>query len=194
VTGYQILRNGAAAASVGGSVLSYADSTLSGSSTYSYAVVAFDGAGNRSSPSSAVQVSTPAVANPSGCPPPATNAFTGCYYNNLTLSGNPVLARTDNQINFDWTTSPNPAVTPGNFSVRWQGRFDFLQGMYSITTIVSDGIRVYVDGQLIFDRWRDQPPYSFLFYNFFDAGTHLITVEYYEHTGSSTAHVSWTKN
>src|ERR1039458_5301265 len=60
------------------------------------------------------------------CPAPATGAFTGCYYDNMTLSGDPVFVRTDSQINFDWGNhSPDASLQPLNFSARWQGNFIF---------------------------------------------------------------------
>ena len=49
------------------------------------------------------------------CPNPATGAFTGCYYNNQTLSGDPVFVRTDNQIDFYWGTAPR--MPPCNRSI-----------------------------------------------------------------------------
>ena len=63
VAGYQILRNGSALASVSGYTLTYADTTVSGNSTYIYTVKAFDAAGNYSAASNSIQVITPASAN-----------------------------------------------------------------------------------------------------------------------------------
>src|SRR6266699_1444192 len=58
VTGYTVYRNGSAFATVGGSVLSYTDSTVSPSTTYTYTVDAFDAAGNHSGLSQPVTVTT----------------------------------------------------------------------------------------------------------------------------------------
>ncbi|MGH9079647.1 MAG: fibronectin type III domain-containing protein, partial [Acidimicrobiales bacterium] len=63
VTGYDVLRNGSPIATVSGSTLSFADTTVAPSTTYQYAVDARDGAGNVSPPSSPpVPVTTPAAA------------------------------------------------------------------------------------------------------------------------------------
>jgi len=59
VTGYEVYRGGALIATVG-NVTSYADSGLSPATTYSYTVRALDAAGNRSAPSDAASVITPA--------------------------------------------------------------------------------------------------------------------------------------
>lgn len=197
VTGYQVIRDGAMVASLPGNVLSYSDTGVNGNTGYMYAVRAFDAAGNYSNASNAVRVTTPAAAPTSGtCPAPATGAFTGCYYGNIDLAGVPVFVRTDNQINFDWwTTGPAGAAVPvDNFSVRWQGNFNFDEGTYTFTTISSDGVRLYIDGNIVLDRWRDQPPYGYVARRSLSAGNHLVTLEYYDHTGSRSASLSWQKN
>jgi len=58
VMGYTLYRNGAAVASVGPNTTGYADAGLSPSTTYTYRVDAFDGAGNRSTQSAAVSATT----------------------------------------------------------------------------------------------------------------------------------------
>src|ERR1035437_7557776 len=129
------------------------------------------------------------------CPAPATGAFTGCYYNNMTLSGDPVFVRTDSQINFDWGNhSPDASLQPLDFSARWQGNFMFSQGNYTFSVVTSDGMRLYVDGNLILNAWRDQSPNSYTATQTVSQGSHLIVVEYYERLGGATAQVFWQNN
>ena len=211
IAGYQVFRTGTLIANTSSATRSFTDLTASAGSTYTYVVRALDAASNTSSLSNSIQVTTPAAtytppapiptapapASPAGasCASPATNAFTGCYYNNITLSGIPSLVRVDNLINFNWgTDSPAPAVTPLNFSVRWQGYFTFQAGEYTFNTIASDGLRLYIDGELILDRWRDQPGYMYNIRRTLTPGSHLVTVEYYERTGLPLAVVTWQKN
>ena len=193
VTGYQITRNGSIIGSVPATALVWADTTVSASATFIYTVKAYDGVGNYSGPSNSVQVTTPATTPlPGACPAPAINAFTGCYYSNMTLSGNPVFVRTDNPIDFYWGNgSPDPSLQPLDFSVRWQGNFTFGQGTYTFSVITSDGMRLYVDGNLILNAWRDQPPYFYTATQTLSQGSHLVVVEYYEHLGGATAQVFW---
>ena len=193
VTGYQILRNGSAISSISASAHTYADGSVSPNSTYTYSVKAFDAAGNYSAGSNSIQVVTPFPSTPPGsCPAPATAAFTGCYYNNMTLSGNPVFVRTDPKIDFYWgNSSPDRSLPPFNFSIRWQGNFIFNQGNYLFTVITSDGMRLYVDGNVVIDRWRDQAPFVYQGSQTLSQGSHLVVVEYYEHTAGATAQVSW---
>ena len=138
--------------------MSFADTGVSPNTSYTYSVKAFDAAGNYSAASNAIQVTTPAapVSN-STCPTTAVSAFTGCYYSNIILDGAPAMVRTDSQINFDWGGNPpDRSVGRGAFSVRWQGSFEFDQGAYTFTALTSDGMRLYIDGNLVLDRWFDQ--------------------------------------
>ena len=195
IAGYQIIRNGSALTSVPGYVVAWADTGVTANTSYSYTLRTYDAAGNYSVPGNIAQVTTPAAAAaPSGCPAPAAGAFTGCYYANTGLSGDPALALTDNQINFDWWSGPPDPSLPAAFSIRWQGNFTFDQGTYTFTAVASDGIRIYIDGNVGLDRWRDQPAYMYIFNEEMNAGNHLITVEYYSETGWPTAHLSWQRN
>jgi chitodextrinase len=194
IAGYQIIRNGSVIGSVPGATLNWADRNVNANATYIYTVKADDAAGNYSGASNSLQITTPAVLSSSTCPAPAASAFTGCYYSNTTLSGDPVFIRTDPEINFYWgNSSPDRSLPPLGFSARWQGNFTFSPGTYTFTVVTSDGMRLYFDGNLIIDNWRDQPPYAFTAKPTISSGTHLITVEYYERLGGATAQVSWQK-
>ncbi len=61
VAGYTIYRDGAELTTVPGSAVVYSDNTVSASTTYNYAVDAFDVAGNHSAQSSPASVTTPAL-------------------------------------------------------------------------------------------------------------------------------------
>lgn len=194
VAGYQLIRNGYSLTFLPGNVLSYTDTSASPSTTYSYAIKAFDAAGNYSAASVGLSATTPAPPAISNCPAPAANAFAGCYFGNLTLSGSPVLLKTDNQLMFDWTAAfPGRSQYAGNFSVRWQGNFTFAQGSYAFTSIASDGMRVYIDGQNVLDAWKDQPPTMYTFNHTMTAGTHLVVVEFYNHSGWPMSYLWWQK-
>jgi hypothetical protein len=125
------------------------------------------------------------------CAAPATNAFSGCYFSDQNL-GNPVLSRTDSTINFNWgSTSPDAKVPADRFSARWQGNFNFNAGDYTFTTAADDGVKVYIDGSPVIDKWLDQPATTYTATKTLSAGTHLVKVEYYDSTGDAVAKLSW---
>lgn len=74
----------------------------------------------------------------------------GEYFNNRELKGEPTLVRTDTDVNFDWGAfSPEPSLTPQNFSARWTGKLKAPDsGKYLLGAAGNGGLRVYVDGQL----------------------------------------------
>ena len=85
-------------------------------------------------------------------------AWQGEYFNNTALSGSPAMVRQDSAINFDWNSgSPADKVTRDNFSVRWT-RSIYLDRdcLYTFNMQHDDGMRVYVDGKIIYESWYDQ--------------------------------------
>jgi beta-glucosidase len=74
----------------------------------------------------------------------------GEYFNNREMKGEPVLIRTDAEINFDWASlTPASQVVPDNFSVRWTGKLTPPEsGNYLLGAAGNGGLRVFIDGQL----------------------------------------------
>ena len=93
VTGYQIWRNGVVLTSVSGTTLAYADNSVSGFTTYTYAVDAFDAAGNHSAQSATATVTTGSAAPcqvPGVAATPASGAVVGSQVTlTATTSGCP---------------------------------------------------------------------------------------------------------
>jgi hypothetical protein len=67
VTQYRVVRNGTLAGTTNGG-LTFSDTAVSPSSSYSYTVEAVDAVGNASAPSAAVTVTTPPASGPAGAP------------------------------------------------------------------------------------------------------------------------------
>lgn len=112
-------------------------------------------------------------------PPPV--GFLAQYYNNMTLSGEPALYRTDPAIDFRWDNrSPGPGVKQERFSVRWTGQVEVAsEGDYLFSVTVAGGLRLWVDGALLLDRWYDQPPVTYTIPVRLGVGEHSLRLEYY---------------
>jgi glucose/arabinose dehydrogenase len=120
----------------------------------------------------------------------ANGTWTGTYYNNMTLSGIPVLTEDDGptlNFSYDGVTPPAPGVTPQNFSVSWSRTDTYAAGTYRFTATADDGIRVYVDGTLLIDQWVDQGATTFFDDKALSAGAHTVRVAYYNHTNGGVA-------
>ncbi|HOU42361.1 MAG TPA: PA14 domain-containing protein, partial [Promineifilum sp.] len=124
-----------------------------------------------------------------GCP---DNQYRAEYFNNRTLSGNPVVIRCESSINYDWGGGgPSNGLGNDNFSVRWTGRFNFSGGNKSFIATADDGIRIWIDGTLLIDGWRDQAPTEYRAQRSLSAGVHEVKVEYYENGGGAVARLRW---
>ena len=80
----------------------------------------------------------------------------------------------------------DPAIPSDQFSARWTKQFRVTTaGIYTFDVRSDDGVRVYVDNQLIVDSWRDQ---GFLFASGnanLAVGEHALRVEWYENAGGA---------
>lgn len=129
---------------------------------------------------------------PTPTPPPVIVDWRGEYYNNLYLSGPPVLVRNDPSINFNWGTgAAAPALPADNFSVRWSRTLPFAEGLYRFHAIIDDGLRLYIDDVLVIDDWRDGGWREVASERWLSAANHHLRIDYYEHTGSAVAQGWW---
>src|SRR5437763_10724889 len=71
---------------------------------------------------------------------------------------------------------------------------DALPISFTFTVRADDGVRVWVDGALLVDAWRDQAPTTYQHDRTLTAGDHQVKVEYYENTGGAVAQVSWAQS
>lgn len=136
--------------------------------------------------------SAPVLAQGPILPQHSDPSWAASYWNNTTLSGTPVLTRQDANINFNWSTgSPAAAVSADQFSARWTRYIDVTPSTYRFTVTSDDGIRIWIDNQLLLDKWDDHPPTTFTFDKYLGSGHHYVKVEYYENGGLAVAQLSW---
>ncbi|MFC4776267.1 NPCBM/NEW2 domain-containing protein [Paenibacillus sp. GCM10023252] len=117
----------------------------------------------------------------------------GEYYDNADLT-NSKLVRTDNKVEFDWVNgSPDPLVGSDTFSVRWTGQVQAQTSeVYTFYTNTDDGARLWVNNQLIIDKWVDQSPTEWSGSVSLAAGQKMdIKLEYYENGYGAAAKLYW---
>lgn len=127
-------------------------------------------------------------------PAPTANAFTVQFFNNTTLSGSPVLSKSDLYgWRYDWgLEAPAPGINSDFFSASWDGYFDFVDGVHRFIVAADDGTRLYIDGELVMDHWYEQAGYiHHSLYTTVTAGTHHVRLEYYEHGGNAFVRLRW---
>jgi len=116
----------------------------------------------------------------------------GEYYNSMDLSGFPALVRDDTEVNFDWGVgSPDPAVSADHFSVNWTRFVYFNTGTYTFYVTSDDGVRLWVDDDLIIDQWNDHSATTYSASKWLGDGYHSIRLAYYENTGVAVCKLWW---
>lgn len=117
----------------------------------------------------------------------------GEYYANTTMSGAPTLRRVENP-DFNWAYgSPGGGLPTDRFAVRWRGQIEGLvDGATLLQVTADDGVRLWVDGQLLIDRWRDQATSTFQASIPLRTGQRVpIMIEYYENAGGAQMQLRW---
>lgn len=105
------------------------------------------------------------------------------------------MTRQDPAINFDWGLgSPNSTVPSDNFAVYWVGNINFQNsGTYNFTAITDDGMKVWIDGKPVLEKWFDQYITTYNFSQYLTAGSHQIEVAYYEKHNTAKAVLNWSQ-
>lgn len=128
-----------------------------------------------------------------GGPTPAGD-WRGEYYSNRSLSGSPTVVRDDDAVEFDWGMgAPDSRLPVDNFSVRWTRSVELGGGRYRFTTTTDDGVRLYIDGRLVINQWKDMGRESHSTEVDLRSGMHTLRMEFYEHTGAAYARLTWDK-
>ena len=119
--------------------------------------------------------------------------LTGEYFANNTLSGEPVLVRTDERIDMRWTlSSPARGIPFDWYSVRWTGRLIAPEGVRRIGVEGNDGYRLWLDGRLLIDNWRKQSYGTRLADLVLEPGrAYDLRLEFFESTGNARVRLVW---
>ena len=130
--------------------------------------------------------------------PAATNdVWQANFYNGMTPGGTPLYTTTypGPALNLNWADkSPAAAVPVDNFSAVFSMTHVFAAGTYQWTVNSDDGFQLLVDGVVVpgLDGWIEQSADSKTYTGHvtLTAGTHTITVRYFEKGGLASLKVS----
>lgn len=115
------------------------------------------------------------------------------YFNNKDLTGTPK-TRIDNGIDFNpKQQAPDPLIPEGEKSMRWTGiLIPKKSGEYTLAVDSKDGVRLYVEGKLLIDKWivrqesRDTVKIDLVAGN-----EYRIRLEYFSSNGEALAQLRW---
>jgi beta-glucosidase len=116
------------------------------------------------------------------------------YFDNIYLTGQPVINRNDKELNFSWTlSSPDKKIAADNYSIRWTGQIRSPKaGNFKLGLDGNDGYRLYINKKLVVDQWNKQSYHTSLVNHYFEKGKKYdITVEFYEPVGNAHIRLIW---
>ena len=119
--------------------------------------------------------------------------LTGEYFGDISLS-NLVFVRTDSAIDFNWALgAPDARLAVDNYSVRWTGRIKTgAAGLYTFYTQSDDGVRLWLNGQLVINNWSDHALVENSAALQLEAGVWVnVKMEFYERGLSAVARLLW---
>lgn len=120
----------------------------------------------------------------------------GQYFNNMTMTGTAAGTRVDGPIDFQWLQAA-PGVSGVNanqFSVRWNGRLRAtVTGNYQFQTRSDDGVRLWVNGQLLIDQWNDHSATDHTSSSIYlvSGQVYTILLEFYENATDAEIRLRW---
>jgi beta-glucosidase len=117
----------------------------------------------------------------------------GEYFDNMNLSGEPVLTRIDSQVDFSFgSNSPAPGLPEDQFSIRWTGKIIPPETIHHIGTSCDDGSRLYLDGKLLIDDWTEHGEKPISAQAELKPGKEYeVVFEYFENRLGACARLTW---
>jgi glucose/arabinose dehydrogenase len=104
------------------------------------------------------------------------------------------LNRIDNTVNFNWAAgAPASGMGADTFSIRWTGKLEpRYSETYTFRTVSDDGVRLWVNNQLIINKWQDQAATAHTGTIALNAGQlYDIRFEYYENLNTASVVLQW---
>jgi hypothetical protein len=122
-----------------------------------------------------------------------TKGLAQTIFNNRDRTGT-MITRNVNTIDFDWGEgSPHPLIHPDTFFIRFRGKVqpEFSE-TYTFHTFADDGVRLFVNGQLLVNQWEDSDGSERSGSIDLEAGRKYdLRFDYFENTGGASARLEW---
>ncbi|MFC4779290.1 glycoside hydrolase family 3 N-terminal domain-containing protein [Paenibacillus sp. GCM10023252] len=125
--------------------------------------------------------------------------MTGRYIDSQTLSGQPVVIRNDGSVAFNWGSSQpaeHPKLEDGKpYSIEWRGHLVPPEsGLYKLGVTANGGARLYLDGELLIDRWEDALSGTQIVACDLEQGKrYSLTVQYHSSGGDAHIRLGWNR-
>ena len=119
--------------------------------------------------------------------------LTASYYDNKTLSGDPLAIAIDSIIDHQFhLDAPYPGLPEEGFGILWEGYIQpYESGWYQLTVFADDGIYVEVNHQVLIDNLTGGAHHESAAVYLESGRLHPIRIEFYDEAWGSHIHLRW---
>jgi hypothetical protein len=126
---------------------------------------------------------------------PPLEGLVGNYYKGRDFNeANHLLTRVDNKIEFNFGPGKSPAkeVPANDWSARWEGLLKAPNtGHYVMILHIDDGARLWIDGNLVIDEWKESSNHRATGNVDLTEGLHELKLEFFQATGPAVCKLGW---
>jgi hypothetical protein len=118
----------------------------------------------------------------------------GDYFIGNAPSGTPALSRIDQSVNINTDVSVGAPIPADGWSARWTADLEIaVADTFRFSVNCQDGTRLWIDGQLIIDKWVTPTVTSEYFSVpiYLEKGIHSLVLEFYDSGGTAVEQLYW---
>jgi len=119
----------------------------------------------------------------------------GEYFSNTNLTGLPALTRIDLTIDISTDVTVGAPIPADGWSARWTADLEVTRpGTYMFAVNCQDGTKLWIDGELIVDKWVT-PTVTSKYFSLpvdLDKGVHSLQLEFFDSGGAAVEQLYWT--
>ncbi len=125
-------------------------------------------------------------------PVPGATTFNADYFDGVTLS-NKKKSDTVSSIDFNWGKGSPYRTLLGKdtYSIRYTATVFFAAGTYNFVATSDDGVRLFIDDNLIIDDWKIHAVKTNTAGYTLSEGFHKVVLEYFENGGDASVSLKW---
>ncbi len=123
-----------------------------------------------------------------------TSQWVGRFWFNRERDSRWALVEPASELDFNWGShSPALGIPADDFSASWTRSVNFEAGKYRFSALSDDGVRFYLDDDLLIDEWHNASASETYSVEREISGTHRLQVLYYENRGNARIEFEWVK-
>jgi PA14 domain/Secretion system C-terminal sorting domain len=119
------------------------------------------------------------------------------YFSNTAVANNfpdaATTTKTEPEINFNWAGDAPAGISNDLFKARFTGNIQTTdEGTYTFYVTADDGVKLWINNQLLVDKWIDQGASEYeATINLAACTAYPIRIEYYENGGDAVCKLEW---